>query len=141
MEKEVPMSSLSFRVVASAAVALFSSGFAFAEPGLPPAGFPTRDAMWSLADAGREKTACRDRISLNGLWAFKVDNEAADVSSAPKTADMRNFFKVPGKWPDSPGRARDGMAVYDEKGADVFGSAFKEITSAWYARLVDIPDA
>ena len=124
-----------------AVLSLFCTVYAFAEPASPVAVFPTRDAMWSLADAGREKTACREKISLNGLWAFKVDNEAADVSSAPKTADMRNFFKVPGKWPDSPGRARDGMAVYDEKGADVFGSAFKEITSAWYARSVDIPDA
>ncbi|MBR4617438.1 MAG: hypothetical protein IKO55_17660, partial [Kiritimatiellae bacterium] len=34
--------------------------------------FPSKESMWSLADAGREKTACRDKISLNGLWAFKV---------------------------------------------------------------------
>ena len=101
--------------------------------------FPSRDAMWSLADAGRETTACREKISLNGLWAFKVDNEAADVAAAPKAADLRHFFKVPGKWPQGGRHAVDGMAVYNERGEDVFGSEVSSIESAWYVRTVDVP--
>lgn len=103
------------------------------------ADFPTRDEMWSFADAGREKTACRERISLNGLWAFKVDNDASDLYSAPTLADFRHFFKVPGKWPEGGRRPADGMAVYNAKGVDVFGVEVKSITSAWYARSVEIP--
>ena len=122
-----------------ALLAALSAGctLAAAEPIVP--NFPSRDAMWSMADAGREKTACRERISLNGLWAFRVDNEAEDVSSAPKAAEMPHFFKVPGKWPEGGRHASDGMAVYDASGADVFGSQVDSIKSAWYARTVDVP--
>jgi hypothetical protein len=114
---ETIMSPRTLAVAAFAAV--LADAAAAAEPIVP--NFPSRDAMWSMADAGREKTACRERISLNGLWAFKVDNEAEDVSSAPKAAEMPHFFKVPGKWPEGGRHASDGMAVYDASGADVFG--------------------
>ena len=125
-----------------ALLAALSAGCAVAASAADPivADFPSRDALWSMADAGREKTACREKISLNGLWAFQVDNEAEDVSAAPKAADIRHFFKVPGKWPEGGRHASDGMAVYDERGADVFGSEVGPITSAWYARTVDVPD-
>ena len=126
-----------------ASVKFVIAGFlSFASVGMLQAAvgdFPSKESMWSLADAGREKTACREKISLNGLWAFKVDNEASDVSTPPKASDMHNFFKVPGKWPENAKRPVDGMAVYDEKGSDVFATEIKSITSAWYARAVEVP--
>ena len=121
-----------------AVLSIFCTVYAFAESGLPPAGFPTRDAMWSLADAGREKTACREKISLNGLWAFKVDNEASDVSTPPKAADMHNFFKVPGKWPSGGKHSKNGCGVWDAQGRDHFGADVTSINGAWYARTVDV---
>ncbi|MGI6496960.1 MAG: GDSL-type esterase/lipase family protein [Kiritimatiellia bacterium] len=107
----------------------------------PMVAMPSREAMWSLADAGRVRTLTREKISLNGLWAFKPEDRPQSLDAAPKTAAMNLFFKVPGKWPSKGGHVRNGMAVYDERGADVFGREVGEFDGAWYARTVAIPDA
>ena len=103
------------------------------------ADFPSREQMWSFADAGRVGTAAREKISLNGLWAFKVDNDPEDIRNAPAVAGMKDFFKVPGRWPEGGRHARDGMAVYTERGADHFGNGIDKIESAWYGRTVEVP--
>ena len=106
------------------------------------AAFPSKAEMWSLKDAGHDKTAARERFSLNGLWAFKVDNNPGDLKVAPALAGMPYFFKVPGKWPSTNKWAarNNGMAVYNEKGVDCFGSVINDnIQSAWYGRKVVVP--
>ena len=107
----------------------------------PVAKLPSEAEMWSLADAGREKTATREKLSLNGLWAFKVDNAAASFDRAPQAASMDYYFKVPGEWPSCKADARDGMAIYTKTGADAAGAAVKSIDSAWYARRVKVPES
>ena len=107
----------------------------------PVAKLPSEAEMWSLADAGREKTATREKLSLNGLWAFKVDNAAASFDRAPQAASMDCYFKVPGGWPSCKADARDGMAIYTKTGADAAGAAVKSIDSAWYARRVKVPES
>ncbi len=107
----------------------------------PVAKLPSEAEMWSLADAGREKTATREKFSLNGLWAFKVDNAAASFDRAPQAASMDYYFKVPGEWPSCKADARDGMAIYTKTGADAAGAAVKSIDSAWYARRVKVPES
>lgn len=105
----------------------------------PVATLPVRSEMWGLADADRLQTATRERISLNGLWAFKVDPAASDLAQAPTAASVTTFFKVPGMWPSE--GAKNGMAVYDSQGNDVYGTAIKKIDSAWYVRTVEVPSA
>ncbi|NLE42545.1 MAG: hypothetical protein GX615_12045, partial [Lentisphaerae bacterium] len=105
----------------------------------PMVALPSREAMWSFADAGRVKTAAREKISLNGLWALKPEDNPRNMEAAPAAAAMDLFFKVPGKWPVDGGNVLNGMAVYDEKGADVFGSKVRPFDGAWYARTVTIP--
>ena len=103
------------------------------------ADFPSREKMWDLSDAGRVKTAVREKISLNGLWAFRIDNNPVDFQHAPTVAGMKHFFKVPGKWPESGKWAKNGMAVYNERGVDCFGHGIDNIESAWYGRTVKVP--
>lgn len=107
----------------------------------PIAKLPSEKEMWSLGDAGHTVTATRDKYSLNGLWAFKVDNADAVPDRAPAIASMDCYFKVPGEWPSCKNGRTDGMAIYDKSGADVAGAAVKAIDSAWYARRVKVPES
>ena len=103
--------------------------------------FPSREALWSFTDADHEKTAARERFSLNGLWAFKVDNDPQLGGKAPLSSAMHTFLKVPGKWPKPMGKwsQPNGLALYNEKGVDVFGTEVQKIDCGCYARKVKIP--
>ena len=96
---------------------------------------PTRAEMWNLADAAKAKTALREKISLNGLWAIKPDTPK-DLSVAPAVDQMEFFFKVPGEWP---GGGRRANAVWNDKGSDVYGTAVTKLESGFYGRKVKIP--
>jgi beta-galactosidase len=110
-----------------------------APPEPPMCALPGREAMWSFADAGHDVTACRERFSMNGLWAFRPEAAPKSLDVAPAVKDMEYFFKVPGAWPENNGWAQNGMAVYDSRGADVFAAKIRKIESAWYGRSVEIP--
>ena len=102
---------------------------------------PTRAALWSAADAGRVGTLTREKISLNGLWAIAVDAAPKDLAVAPAVDGMRHFLKVPGEWPSSDKYAKRGLAVWNEKGADVFGTEVRRIEALFYGRKVEVPKA
>ena len=104
--------------------------------------FPSREQMWSLADAGHDKNACRERYSLNGLWGMVIDNDGSRIDRAPAAAEVANFLKVPGKWPTPGQRSQNGLAIYNDKGVDVADALLKpmkELNGVWYVRTVDVP--
>ena len=104
----------------------------------PIAKVPTRAEMWDFADAGKAKTALREKISLNGLWAISAES-AADLSVAPSVDAMKYFLKVPGEWPTDNKHAKSGMAVWDEKGGDAFGGKVRKLDTVFYGRKVKVP--
>ena len=99
----------------------------------PLAKVPSRAEMWSFADAGRAKTALREKISLNGLWAITTDG-VNNLASAPAVDKMEYFFKVPGEWPSDNKYARQGMAVWTAKGGDAFGTKVRNFESLYGKR-------
>ena len=101
----------------------------------PIAKLPSRAEMWDFADAGKAKTALREKISLNGLWAISAES-AADLSVAPSVDSMKFFLKVPGEWPAG---QKPGMAVWDEKGGDAFGGKVRKLETVFYGRKVKVP--
>ena len=96
---------------------------------------PSRAEMWSFADAGRMKTALRDKVSLNGLWAITTDG-VNDLASAPAVDKMEHFLKVPGEWPSG---NKSGMAVWTAKGGDAFGTKVNKFDALFYGRKVMVP--
>ena len=112
-----------------------------AAPVAPPAAEGWTDPKAGWDEAPRVSTATREKVSLNGLWAFGVDNDGAAVGRAPGVADLPFFFKVPGKWPSGGRGAKDGCGVWDAQGRDRFGADVASVHGAWYARTVDVPDA
>ena len=71
--------------------------------------------------------------------ARTVEGDERPFSFDGKTTEMRNFFKVPGKWPSNWKGARNGFGVWDAQGRDHFGADVDSINGAWYARTVEIP--
>jgi len=99
---------------------------------------PTRAEMWNLADAGRAKTAAREKVSLNGLWAIATEG-VQDLAQAPSVDKMAYYLKVPGEWPTDDKHAQVGMAVWNDKGGDVFGTKMRKLESLFYGRKVVVP--
>ena len=107
----------------------------------PPAqGWKDPKAGWAPDAAPHLSTSTREKISLNGFWAFGVEKESAALDKAPAVAKLPYFFKVPGKWPTG-GKARNGFGVWDAQGRDHFGVDVESVSAAWYARPVEIPAA
>src|ERR1051325_3511612 len=82
-------------------VAAFLARPACAQPAAPlPAGVK---AVWELGRAGREGTATRERVCINGLWRWQPAGVTAGAKAAAKPeavpADGWGYFKVPGCWP------------------------------------------
>ena len=112
-----------------------------AAPAAPPAAEGWTDPKAGWSDAPRVSTATREKVSLNGFWAFGVDNDGAAVGRAPGVADLPFFFKVPGMWPSGGRGAKDGCGVWDAEGRDHFGADVASVHGAWYARTVEIPES
>ena len=103
----------------------------------PADGWKNPASTWGSAPTIALRT--RDKVSLNGFWAFGVDNDGSSIAKAPAVDSLKYFFKVPGKWPSGGKGAKNGCGVWDAQGRDVFGSAMESISGAWYARSVDVP--
>ena len=54
-----------------------------AAPAAPPAADGWTDPKAGWNDAPRASTATREKVSLNGLWAFGIDNDGAAVGVEP----------------------------------------------------------
>lgn len=107
----------------------------------PADGWKDPTAAWAAGASPSQKTSARERISLNGYWAFSVDKGAATLTEAPAAAKLPFFFKVPGKWPSGSKGARNGCGVWDAQGRDHFGVDVTSVLAAWYARPVEVPPA
>ncbi len=60
-------------------------------------------AVWDLGKAYRESTPTRERVCINGLWQWQPVKERSDRPPA----ENWGYFKVPGPWATSWGRARN----------------------------------
>ncbi|MBQ6245734.1 MAG: hypothetical protein IJK04_02625, partial [Kiritimatiellae bacterium] len=105
----------------------------------PAEGWKNPATSWVSDTLPSLKTATREKLSLNGYWAFGVEKESAIISNAPAIAKLPYFFKVPGKWPSGGKGAKDGCGVWDAQGRDHFGVDVESVHAAWYARPVEIP--
>ena len=114
-------------------LAALSAGctLAAAEPIVP--NFPSRDAMWSMADAGREKNACRERISLNGLWAFQVDNEAMTPFLRESMLSMTTSIIPEGVSPEDVGKEIDAGIAESHMQATMeqFSATEVDLATGW----------
>ncbi len=107
---------------------------------IPPAqGWIDPKKGWDAAP--RVSTATREKMLMNGFWAFGVEKENASVDKAPAVASLPYFFKVPGKWPSGGKGAKNGFGIWDAQGRDHFGVDVASVHAAWYARTVEIPAA
>lgn len=125
--------------LAGIVLALFSAipgTQALEQPGgdLPvPTGRPVEELM-KLDDAWRRTTPTRERISLNGLWAFRPVLTPEELKTPPRPGTGWGFFKVPGSWPVE----KNGMKLYLTP--EVMSKIrIADLNSAWYRREVEIP--
>jgi beta-galactosidase len=88
-------------------------------------------AVWDLSKAYRETTPTRERICINGLWAWQPVKEK---SNQPPTGNW-GYFKVPGPWPASV-RGED-QTVYPH--ASWKDENLRAFTTAWYQREIGVP--
>jgi len=97
-------------------------------------------AVWNLDKAFSEKTATRERVSVNGLWRWQpvAPRDAASGKETEVPAGNWGFFKVPGSWP--------GTTDYMQKDCQtVFANPvwkdtnIREVSSAWYQREMTVP--
>ena len=105
----------------------------------PAAGWKDPSLTWGSAPS--QRTSTREKISLNGFWAFGVDNDGASIERAPTASSLKYYFKVPGKWPSGGKHTKNGCGVWDAQGRDHFGADVDSISGAWYARTVEVPSA
>lgn len=105
----------------------------------PAAGW--KDPSLSWGSTPRLRTATREKVSLNGFWAFGVDNDGASIERAPAASSLKYYFKVPGSWPSGGKHTKNGCGVWDAQGRDHFGADVTAINGAWYARTVEVPSA
>ncbi len=94
---------------------------------------------WSMDTAWRQTTQTRERICLNGLWAFRfvLTNETPD--RVPPPGDLWGWFKVPGMWPTSVGDLEQSpQVVY---WAPWLGDRLDLVSfeQAWYRRRIAVP--
>jgi beta-galactosidase len=91
-------------------------------------------AVWNLDKAFREKTATRERISINGLWKW----QPGEFNSESVPSGGWGYFKVPGQWHNRIGSRNENQTLYVHAG---WKSELPEnITTAWYQREIEIPD-
>ena len=105
----------------------------------PAAGW--KDPPLSWGSTPRLCTATREKVSLNGFWAFGVDNDGVAIERAPAASSLKYYFKVPGSWPSGGKHTKNGCGVWDAQGCDHFGADVTAINGAWYARTVEVPSA
>jgi beta-galactosidase len=93
-------------------------------------------AVWDTAKAHRETTLTRERICLNGLWAW----QPADPKSDEVPANRWGYFKVPGSWP--------GITSYEQKDSQTVHAhpswnklPLGVLSAAWYEREFTVPEA
>ena len=91
-------------------------------------------AVWDTDKAFHETTPTRERICLNGLWAWQPGK--ADADAAPVKG--WGAFKVPGAWP---GRGdymmKDSQTVFRE--ATWKDVNLSNVSAAWYQRDFSVP--
>ncbi|MCK6488229.1 MAG: hypothetical protein L6R48_07865, partial [Planctomycetes bacterium] len=103
---------------------------------------PEAGAVWDLADAARAATATRERVCLNGLWAF-IPAAAGEQPAPPPAGSGWGWAKVPGLWPAAKGGgdwmfAGDAQELLLPAGAAIPADG---LVRAWYRRTVAVPPA
>ena len=58
---------------------------------LPPDG-STEEVLFSLDDAERKSSSCREKVTLNGLWKFRPVLRDADAKSFPAPGSWWGWF-------------------------------------------------
>jgi len=89
-------------------------------------------AVWDLAKAYREATPTRERVCINGLWRWQPAGTGTD---GVPTAGW-GYFKVPGPWPNSPGRGPQILYAHPNWARERLG----EVSTAWYQREIQVPE-
>ena len=89
-------------------------------------------AVWTPATAWRESTPTRERISINGLWRWQPD---ADAAQAPPQQSW-GYLRVPEPWPS--GNQRSPSRFFYPH-PDWSHTTLRSLTSAWYQREITIP--
>ena len=96
--------------------------------------------VWDMTKAWRSASPTRERVCINGLWAFRPITEG-DGDVLPRPGDCWGWFKVPGIWPAS-GMATDQaaqnvlLAPWLEEESDL-----QQVDVAWYKREIVAPKA
>ena len=107
---------------------------AYEGPALPP-----EAKLWDISDAWRLRTATRDRLSLNTVWAFLPTEDAVTGRVPGKDAPWLRA-KVPGIWPATGGSSHPGSAqqIRRPNGApeEIDGT---KLNHAWYRRTIAVP--
>ncbi len=110
---------------------------------LPPDG-STEEVLFSLDNAERKSSSCREKVTLNGLWKFRPVFRDADAKSVLAPGSGWGWFKVPASFPELTQRAygpgaNNNIAYLPEA---LKSAARKEkIREAWYCRSVTVPES
>ena len=94
--------------------------------------------VWDMTQAWRRVSPTRERICINGLWAFRpVIQEDGDA--LPKPGDCWGWFKVPGIWPSSDMATNQAaqnvlLAPWLEEEREA-----RNVDEAWYKRDIVTP--
>ena len=94
--------------------------------------------VWSMSKAWRRASRTRERICINGLWAFRPVM-SGDGTGVPRVGDCWGWFRVPGIWPGSHwslGAAAQKvlLAPWLEESEDR-----PKLDRAWYKREIAVP--
>ncbi|HEY3840615.1 MAG TPA: glycoside hydrolase family 2 TIM barrel-domain containing protein [Bryobacteraceae bacterium] len=87
-------------------------------------------AVWDSGSAFHESTPTRERISLNGLWAWQP---ASDAAAPPNSW---GYLRVPEAWPSGD---RQATSRFFYPHPDWAAASLHTVHSAWYRREFDVP--
>ncbi len=91
-------------------------------------------AVWDLSKAHRDRTATRERISINGLWRWQPEGETGDL---PPEAGW-GYLKVPGCWPGiTDYMQKDCQTLYAHP--DWRDTRLRDVRAAWHQREITVP--
>lgn len=87
---------------------------------------------WSYPGAYRQRSATREKICLNGLWAF----QPADEQGTPPQADDWAFLKVPGMWHRN---LRNIFHLWGKEQTSWKDQSTETMVAGWYLRDLSVP--
>src|SRR5581483_1220872 len=89
-------------------------------------------AVWDSSQAWHERTATRERLSINGLWLWQPSIDAN--REVPR--EGWGYLRVPEPWP-SGGQRSASRFFYPHP--DWARTSLRSLSSAWYSREIRIP--